>query len=89
MSMQDQTLPAANGVPIAPVPTNWSLNTGQTSTGEKVVVIMVGTPLGQFTYIIPAENAVAIGQRLIEAGTGGLQIATALPPEPPPSPLIR
>lgn len=89
MSDQGATLPSAGGVQIAPMPTNWSLNTGQTSTGEKVVVIQVGTPMGQFTFIVPGENAVVIGQRLIEAGTGGLQIATALPPDPPPSPLIR
>jgi hypothetical protein len=75
--------PAPGGVPIAPVPSNWSIGRGQMGT-ENIVLVNVATPIGQFTFVVPAANAGELGRQIIAAATGGLQIATGMPPVGPP-----
>jgi hypothetical protein len=51
---------------------------------ENIVLVNVATPVGQFSFVVPASNAAELGRQIIAAATGGLQIATGMPPTGPP-----
>jgi hypothetical protein len=89
MSDQQGTTPengqqagAPQQIPIGPVPMNWAINPG-TMNGQPIVLVQVATPVGVFSFVVPKQNATLIGQKFIEAGTGGLQLASQMPPQPP------
>ncbi|HUW00854.1 MAG: hypothetical protein E4H44_06005 [Candidatus Aminicenantes bacterium] len=89
--MSDQQQPAGQSgaagqppaIPIGPVPMNWAINPGDMN-GEGIVLVQIATPVGTFAFVVPKANATAIGQKFIEAGTGGLQISQQMPPGAPP-----
>lgn len=72
-----------------PTPESWVAQVIQGPQGQNVVVVTIATFSGQHVSFMPAEQAIEIGQKMMDTGRqaqGGIFIAPpgmVLPPPPP------
>lgn len=69
MSLNGDLAPA--GVPISPVPTQYSVGQGAGPDGTVWVLLIVDSPMGRNVFHLTPDNAKVIGDGLAKVGAAG------------------